>query len=311
MTKETDKSRRQMLKALGVVGLTTSAGGVVGLGLFGAAAQERTAPVGSPVQRQPLRTPTPAERPTPIPADDPVLLRAVSAAQNTQFGKRRVPLHLKSSTAHRFTHEFELPPALEKKAGRKTMPVEVIAVEISDPDSSKALHARLSELKMPDAQKPQAFYYIKARAAGKLRAGDEFNFVLGLFESGGQAAATIIRVDNLLKLPGWTITRGLVKGGPTGGTTPVESSAGQADEATEGEEGSHFVSCYIWVLELFLIGVSMYFGGFCSACLGALATLPVTAGASAAVSIPTCMVCAAALGAAFAAAAAVCFEMER
>ena len=41
MSKETDKSRRQMLKALGAAGLAASAGEAFGLTLFGARAHER------------------------------------------------------------------------------------------------------------------------------------------------------------------------------------------------------------------------------------------------------------------------------
>lgn len=306
MSKETYKSRRQMLKALGVAGLAASAGEAFGLDFFGASAQERTAPVQGPsVRRPPLGTPTQkAGRPTPIPASDPMVVRAVRAAQNAQLGRRRVPLQLKASTAHKFSHDFPLPSALARRARRETMPVEAVAIEISDPASTKALHARLAGLKMRDAQRPQAFYFVRARAAGKTSASDEFNFAMSLVESAGRFAATIIRVDNFLKIPGWTLIPGLFAGAASG-SAPVDSSEGQDTEEPE-EEDKDFVKCYLDALAVFMPIASPFIAGFCVACGTAVAALPPTAGASAIVSIPACVACAVGLGAAFAVPAALC-----
>ena len=113
MSKQTDTSRRQMLKALGAAGLAASAGEAFGLSQFGARAQERIAQVQGPSTQRtpPVRTPiqvTPVS-PTSVSASDAMVVRAVRAAQSAQLGRRGVPLRLDSSTAHRIVHEFKLP----------------------------------------------------------------------------------------------------------------------------------------------------------------------------------------------------------
>lgn len=310
MSKETDKSRRQMLKALGAAGLAASAGEAFGLTLFGARAQERIAQVQGPsTQRRPIRTPTQITpvRPSSVSARDAMVVRAVQAAQSAQLGRRRVPLRLDSSTAHKIVHEFKLPPDLARRSGNATAAIEAVALAISDPDATKALRDRLSQLKMREARIPRAFFFIRARRADKTGESGEFNFVLGIVESAKEAAATVMRIDRTTKIPNWTLVPGVFTGSrtPVQGVVKVDSSAEEAPEE-EPEEDKDFAGCYLQALALFMPIASPFIVGFCTACVTAVAALPATAGASAIVSIPSCVACAVGLGAAFAVPAALC-----
>ena len=310
MSKETDKSRRQMLKALGVAGLAASAGEAFGLALFGARAQERIAQIQGPsTPRTPIRTPvqiTPV-RPTQVSASDAMVARAVRAAQSAQLGRRRVPLRLDSSTAHRIVHEFKLPPELAKRSGNATAAIEAVALAISDPDATKALRDRLAQLKLREARVHRAFFYIRARRADKKDESGEFNFVIGIVESAKEAAAAVLRIDGSTKIPNWTLVPGVLTGNrtPVQGVVKVDSSAEEAPEE-EPEEDKDFVQCYLHTLGEFMLSASPFVAGFCTACSSALVALPATAGASAIVAIPACVACAVALGAEFAVPAALC-----
>lgn len=299
MSKETDKSRRQVLKALGMVGLAASAGEAFGLTLFSATAQGQTS-----LQHPLVMMPIQRGGPTPVSAKDPMVMRAVRAAQSAQLGKRRVALRLESSSAHKIVHEFKLPPDLAKKSGREAMAIEAVALAISDANATKALRDRLSQLKMGEARKPQAFYFIRARRADKKGGSREFNFVLGLVESAKEVAATVMRIDLTTKIPGWTLVQSFTK--PVQGVMKVDSSL-KDGSGEEAEEDKDYGQCYIDVLTVLLPIVSPFLLPLCGACVTTIIALPATAGVAAIVSIPSCIACAAAIGVALAVPAAVCF----
>ena len=306
MSKRTDRSRRQMLKALGAAGLAASAGEAIGFTLFGARAQERIAQVlGPSTQRTPVRTPiqvTPVS-PTAVSASDAMVVRAVRAAQTAQLGRRRMPLRLDGSTAHRIVHEFKLTPELARRSGNVTVAVEAVALAISDPEATRALRERLSQLKLREARVPRAFFYIRARRADKRDESGEFNFVIGMVESAKEAAATIMRIDGSTKIPNWALVPVVFTGSGLPGqrTLKVESSPEE-----EPEEDKNFVACYLNILGEFITTASPFTAVFCTACSSAVVALPASAGASAIVSIPACAACAVALGATFAVPAALC-----
>lgn len=187
------------------------------------------------------------------------------------------------------------------------MAIEAVALAIADPNATRALSARLSQLKLPEARVPRAFYFVRARRADKKDEGGEFNFVIGMVESAKDAAATIMRIDGSTKIPNWALVPGVFTGSrlPVQRVGKVASSTEEAPEE-EPEEDKDFAACYLQTLAVFMPIASPFIVNFCAACVTAVAALPATAGASAIVSIPSCVACAVGLGAAFAVPAALC-----